>query len=417
MNSYIVYGQDGEIANISIRTFFNLSIEDVKYDKHTKECYFDFVGFVFCKGKILAVFPKHYFTETELADANKSDAILEFDIRLLYDSIRKYSTETNSNAVAKSYLGRDENYKSDYPFEAFYAVYDYFRNYGLYKEQEEIIKPGVHGKISWKKTIQNADMLVNNGNIIFSPLFVKKNNYFGNFITECMAFIIDYTIEYFNMFITLPRTMYRRSRFNYLENIDYVIKKLYEIKGKVYKDNTKALISNMIRFFEEYERNCKGGSIHIRINYFELVWEKAVELYLNKHFNGVSALDGSISFDTQQKASTIKFEKAYFSIDDSPNQYGIAPDYFAVNGNEMYLFDAKYYSEVKGLNYKQYAYNEMLRYYTYITKMHSILLLPGQNSTRKHFELSNKYIGSRTYGNAIMEQYINVKDVLSSYVK
>lgn len=418
MNSYVVYGQDGDFISDEIMSCFQLAPHDYRYDKDNQYYVYDFVGFVFKNGRILAVFPKHYFTTSEIETYNIGDVVLDDDIKLLYNSIIKYSNGTKKKVTAVSYLGQDNNFNSDYPFHPFYEIYKYYRKYGLYKEQEGIVKPGFSGKVSWKKTIQKAQILVSNGNIIYSPLYVKQNNIYANFVTDCMAYIIDYTITLFSCFISLPRTMYKTSGFNFLENIDFVIRKLYEIRRTTYKDISKNLIDNMLLFFRQYKAKCTGGNLHIKINYFNLVWEEAVNGYLNTYFKEVDTKTNSIIFDLSQKRSPVEFKKVSYLVDESGNKFEIELDHYGVDGKRLYIFDSKYYQYLKKLNYKQYAYDEILRYSEPgIDDMYSALLLPGKKPSGIHFELKKEYQGTRKYGNIITEQYLGVQDVLKHYVQ
>lgn len=418
MNSYVVYGQDGEGLSEEIMDFFALAPEDYRYDKGNKRYVYDFTGFVFKDKRILAVFPKHYFHAADLEAYNRTDDFREEDVRLLYRAIMKYSSQEGKKAKADSYMGHENNFYSDYPFHAFYGVYQYYRKYGLYQEQEELIKPGFSGKVSWKKTIQKAQLLISDGNLIYSPLYIKKKNTYASFITDCMAYIIDDTIRFFSCFLSLPGTGYQTGGFPYLDHIEFTVRRLHEIKRSVYKDSSKELLDHMISFFEEYPVKSTGGSLHVKVNYFNLVWEEAVNEYLNTYFKGFDPKTNRILFDPAQKRSVVEFQNVRYLIDRSSNQFEIELDHYGADGNTVYIFDSKYYQDLKNLNYKQYAYNEMLRYaMPGISALYSALILPGSKPSGVHFELEGKYRGTRTYGNTITEQYLCVKDVLIHYVE
>lgn len=413
-----VYGVDGECINQSTMDYFKLSPNDMRYDKNINRYRFDFVGFVFSKEKILTVFPKKYYENNEIDHFNNNGAELKDDIKLLYDSIQKYSKNPRTKAKADSYLGAKNGYESDYPFNAFYKIYDYYRQYGLYKVQEEIIKAGTYGKVSWKKTIQKSQVIISDDNLIFLPLYIRKNNMKTGFITDCMAFVIDYTISQFEDFITLPRINYGKNNFDYLNNINYVVRKLQELKVNIHKDIDRELVDNLISFFLQYKAKCNGGSIHIKINYFEWVWQSAVGLYLNSYYDRFDKLHNSIIFDTSRTSSAVSFETKTIQVDDSKNGYEIDMDHFGIDGSNMYIFDSKYYYELNEVNYKQYAYNELLRYYDRtVTDIISVLILPGQAKSDVHFSLASTLKGPRVTGNKIYEQYIEVKDVLKNYIR
>ena len=264
MSAIYYYGQDGEKVDIAIKTLFGLDEKALRWSNEISASVFDFVGFVFIDNNILVVFPKHYTTTASISLLNSSHAELTHDIKLLYGVIRKYSERSESSSKAKAYIGAYEGYDSDYPFESFFAIYDYFQRYGLYKEKEEKIAPGSSGKVSWKKTIEKAQKIVSNGNLIFAPIYVKKKNLNSVFITDCMAFIIDHTIEHFHDFLSLRNTGCNRDRFDYFGNIDFVISQLNQYSNRVFKDIHKQLITNMISFFDQYKHRCTRGTNEIK---------------------------------------------------------------------------------------------------------------------------------------------------------
>src|SRR5699024_11550574 len=87
--------------------------------------------------------------------------------------------------------------------------------------------------------------------------------------------------------IKLPNINYKLSSFDFIKHREYTIKQLILIKNKVFKDTQKNLIRSLIDFFEQYNRSAQGGEIHIKINYFDKIWEEMVGKYLNDHFEKV----------------------------------------------------------------------------------------------------------------------------------
>ena len=421
MGAVYYYGQDGEKVNTTIKKLFNLDEKELRWSTKENASVYDFVGFVFKEDNILVVFPKHYATLADISSYNDSHAERGYDIELLYGVIKKYSEKIGVSSRAKTYIGAEDGYDSDYPFKPFFEIYDYFQQYGLYKEKEVKVVPGSSGKVSWKKTIERAQKIISEGNLIFAPLYVKKKSLNSIFITACMAFIIDHTIDNFHNFFSLNNTGYRRDRFDYLGNIDYVISQLNQYVNRVFKDIHKQLIMNMISFFEQYKyrTKSKGGRIHINIRYFDKIWQDMIELYLNRHFVGIDATGDGLVFDEHQTCSSIKFkDKSYTDIDDSSHHFSIDLDHFAQNGNVLYIFDSKYYFEAKHMNYKQYSYNEILRYYySGVTEIYNALLLPGDDKHELHFSLNCAYVGSRLVGNKIIEQYLSTKKIMEDYLE
>ena len=418
INSIYKYGQDGEIVSEEIIQLFNLSERDVIYDKRRNVYKFDFVGFVFKGENILSVFPKHYYSSEEINALDKKMTNKNDDIKLLFSVIQKYSNNQTSTAKAEHFIGSRNSFESDYPFYHFYRIYDYYRKYGLYKEISEVIKEGFQGKISWKNTIRKADVVVSSDSIIFVPLYTKKSNMLIGFITDCMAFVIDYTVSQFSDFISLKGTQHSQKYFDYFSNIDYVVKKLNEINRDIRKDLDKLLVENLIEFFIQYKSKGMGGNIHVKINYFDMIWQTGINTYLNSYFDSFDKDKNSIIFDLNRVESAVKFGPKQYTIDVSKNKFKVNLDHFSIDGNVLYIFDSKYYYDLNELNYKQYSYNEFLRYlFPEVNEIISVLILPGDEVSRKHFELDDSLKGDRIFGNEIYEQYINVKNILISYIE
>ena len=106
-------------------------------------------------------------------------------------------------------------------------------------------------------------------------------------------------------------------------------------------------------------------------------------------------------FSAREQLSTLKFDI----------------DHIAIDNNILYIFDSKYYTQILGLNYKQFSYNEILRYrYLGIENIHNILLLPGDERAEVHFSLASDYVGLRAIGTSIIEQYLPPKRVMKNYL-
>ncbi|WP_410496834.1 hypothetical protein QTL86_06515 [Cellulosilyticum sp. ST5] len=417
MSSKYYYGQDGMIVSEELIMLFDLGTKEMRYSSTLRKNVFDIVGFIFREEKILVVFPKNYYEEAQINSLNSTHLEQHKDIRLLFNVIQKYREREKTNASARSHIGSQDGYDSDYPFKAFYEVYDYYQRYGLYKEKEEKVVQGTKGRISWKDTIVKSNKVISGGNLIFTPFYVKKKNFNSVFLTECMVFIIDYTIDQFQDFLTLKKTGVR-CKFDYLNNIDYVLQQLKTSSNSVFKDVNKRLIESMIEFFEQYRGKARGGNLHIKVRYFDMIWQKMIASFINKHFSGIDSVTGAAIFDMSIQHSVMTFQdKTFNDIDDSPHHFSIDIDHLAYESGTLFIFDSKYYVDIKELNYKQLSYNELLRYhYPGMTEMYNILILPGMNSSKIHFSFAAGYKGPRIVGTKIIEQYVRPQIVMEDYI-
>ena len=67
-----------------------------------------------------------------------------------------------------------------------------------------------------------------------------------------------------------------------------------------------------------------------------------------------------IVFDDSSIKSTVDFGKKSFAIDKSSNHYIISVDHYGEDEHQKYIFDSKYYVNIKELNYKQLSYNGII---------------------------------------------------------
>lgn len=410
----IVFGQDGDEINGEIKKF-SLSDGDKRYSKKLKNYILDFVGFVIEKEKILAVFPKHFFDDdNNFEEQNKKE--VEENIKMLFKVICKYNTENKS--IADKYIGYEDNFESDYPFESFFKIYEYYKKYGIYKEEEVIISKNTNSKISWKDTIQKSNIIVSNRNLVFLPIYSKKKSNRDAFISECMTFVINYTIRNFFYFIQLPTVRKKECEVDFLTNREYTLRQLYQYKSTIFKDYQKGLINALINFFEKYDKKATGGAIHFKINYFDIIWESMVNKYLNDCFVDVDKENCKLIFDYKKRQDIKKFANKNFNIDKSYHRFSIRPDHYYSDENTMYVFDSKYYENIMDLNYKQFSYTILLGNSELGNNknLYSALLLPGRSKNGLHLKLDLPYCQLNQGCNYIIEQFLSVRLLMMNYL-
>ncbi len=406
----------------------------------------DFTGFLINnENDILTVFPKHFPIEK---------VNLENDSRLLFYVLMKAQ-----NKKPASVIGQDatNNFQSDYPFESFFIVYNYFAEFGLLFEDRKITKTKQGGRIKWKDTISKGDIYLERGKAVLFPFYYERKYNFSTFMTEVMVFVIDYTLMKFKYFIDLSDTGREFPDFDFLGSKEYVIETLYSYKEMEFRDSILELLDALIFFFTQIN---EGGNHYLKHYYFNVVWEKMVEEFLNGNFDGF--VNGKLSL--KSNSQKVIFKKPAFYPNSLNDSHYFQPDYYSVDkfGNQIIL-DAKYYSKINGMNYKQICYNLFLegyigaeypdnintgvmlpsgvisgyggypldndRYYKLIEKeriagrivpkyknVFSALILPSEVRGRKqHFQLSSIYAQGDT-NFFISEEYFNIKEVMQYYL-
>lgn len=252
-------------------------LKETIYDKDTGEPLdehkytFNFVGFLINDSNdIFSVFPKHYRVEDPINDSS-----------LVFDLISKHMQKRPDIYIGDEY---GDNFESDYPFAAFFGVYDYYQKYGLYIENRNFVKPHVGGKVNWKETIRKSDLYITNNKITLFPYYYNETHFYNTFVTECMIFVIDYTIKKFNAFISLYPTDANFPEYDFLSHKEEIIENLIYFRQQVFRDNIIELLDNLISFFMQLE---EGGSYYLKHYTFSSIWEDIVMFYLNKNLDDV----------------------------------------------------------------------------------------------------------------------------------
>lgn len=404
------FGQDGEIIDNTIMQEFELSAQEKEFIYSDDNLVYDFVGFIYKNDKLLVVFPKHY--------KDNLDAINDEDVVLLFKVMRKYIADPNS-ADAEKYYGYKNNYKSDYPFESFYKVYDYYMKHGLYKNSVIRDKINYNNRISWKTTMRRSSIIVSDGNLLYLPLYSKCEEEKNTFIGECMTFIINHTIDLFPFIGEVKRVNEMTNYIDLIKNRESVLKELYVYKGKSFKDSEIELINAIIQYLQEIKDVSNGGCIHIKIKYFNCVWERMINQYLNEYFGYFDKNSKKLIFN-EDKTNSFYFKPKSMMIDPRySNRNVIRPDFYYENDSSVYVFDAKYYEELNDIEYKQMAYTLLLgnRRLKGTKDICSALFLPGIKTNGLHVLLNEEFEQQKDGCNFILEQYMDVKKTMKKYLK
>ncbi|WP_207696181.1 hypothetical protein DOK67_0002089 [Enterococcus sp. DIV0212c] len=410
LNYYIT--QDGEEINFEAYGIFKdqLKINDFKNNKHNK-IICNFVGFLIKDDSILISFPKNFLSLENLKKLTKNQEKIKKYAILLFATIRKSSKKKDL-----FFYGIYEDFNSGYPFQAFFEVYLYFLKYGLFSVDKETKRKGYSGKIIWKDTIQKSPVLFSKNSIIFVPMIIKTKEKYSVFLSSCMAYVIDSTIEKFSFLLKETKTGYRKNDFDFSKS-ELVISKLRQIKQDTFKDKDIKLINDLITFFENIH---DGGKIAIKMHTYNLVWELMVENFLNRRFSHIQ--DSALMFIDKKNTSIFSFEKLNYKVNEAAlitngKVFNIYPDHYFLCDQEQYIFDSKYYLKISELDYKQISYFTLL--HKKDIKTYNALIAPTSGMSYSNIHLSFKENNDNTFkGNfEIIEQYLSIKEVMKEYIK
>lgn len=384
-------------------------------DNGTTTTVFDFVGIAIDRdGDMLVVLPKH--CRRNIGDERA-------DARLLFRTMMRL----NQKNVALAASGPDDmnTLDSDYPFAAFHKVYEYFRAYGLYHEDVPRTLPLPPGRANWKQTIAKSTFYMTNGHIFPFPLFYDHSTRDQTFLTECMAYAIDSTIEKFGILLEgFPPTGAGPGNRDIFADSTSVIRRLDSLQRSTFRDSTSRLIASLIDFYSQVDN---AGGAFLRYSSFNYCWEVLVDSYLRRHLECfdeehrmiLTDDPGDIPFETQKKMPGFNGE--------NQSQF-LQLDHYAYDPGRdaQYIIDEKYYKTMSELNYKQFAYTVLLKDHPVEGtghapgKTYSTMILPSEDRRQEvHYmpypEFSPVFNGSESKMK-IMEEYLDTRKVMEDFL-
>lgn len=386
-------GQEIEIKEIEELKQEGFDFDDKDFTRDLKvrnKRRLDFVGFLYNNEKILPVFPKNF----ESVDH-------ELDLRKIFRVINKHKKTSPG-----TYFGPkgENNIKSNYPFSTFFSIYDYYRKYGVHFKQKNYLKPYGTGKVNWKETIRLSQKFILEENLIMLPIYHNQNKRIDTFLSDCMIFVIDHTIETFHLLIQEEKTNKPFPKFDFLKNKNFVIQNLQKIKNKTYRDIHIKLINDLIDFFDDF--NETGEKYYLKHYSFYNIWEDMIKEYLNRYFlkfeDGKMVLSDS---ELNPKNNFLRPSEFKFTPNDVKDKvkrkWRVEPDFYLEKDGAQIILDAKY-KKIKELDYKQISYllflknqrKNVLSKKRLFSKTHSALITPSNKNntgTTEHFKMDPIY--------------------------
>lgn len=394
----IQYTNDGKQVDKKFVETWNIS----DYcDVYNRVITISFVGVIVFKERVLFSFPKHYSVEN-LSDKEKLECMKEILAVISMNRINKGSFDNNTKAL------RDE-----FPLRSYLEVMNYFRKYGLYKSTEKYTQEGYNGRINWNKTINRANKILQDKDVMFYPFILNKVRDKDIFISECMDFVLNDALKYKSL---ITRIINYNSKFNnkLFSNIKYVINHLKQIKSSYFKDSEKKLIDSLIEYFS-WKSRLKDNMRMLTLK-FENYWENMINVYLNGKF--LSVEDDKIMWSDNMEVQNRFGKSGGLSVEskETENRLNrkarmVEYDHFMIKEDVVYIFDSKYYNEVTSLNYKQLFYHYKLKQRHPNSRIINGLLLP----TYKEYYTSIHIDRIDLDNVKIVEHYLNLREVISYY--
>lgn len=406
-----IFIQDSEPIKEETIAYFGLERRDIRYSINQDTEVSNFVGIVYKGDKVLVSLPKHYSELCKRDTVLTENTLGQQDMELLFRVITKRNIVMTDELIGR--LG--DTTVSNYPLDSFFNIYRYYQCYGLYEEIETYSHQNGRGVVSWRDTVRKANNVITDShNLVLLPLYKREKRNRSVFLTECMAFAIQYTLDQFSFAIRLPFKENIRINPNMIDYTESIVQKLREVDHRMFKDIHKRLIRSLINFFENIPPH--GFDLKVKNYNFETTWEQIVEKYLNQQFVGFEA--GKLIFSTTRRNIFNFKTQVVYNVDRANKNHSIRLDYFTKINDVQYIFDAKYFRNIYGLNYKQLVYSLLLKNEANATISALIIPTSGESrqSSRPHFELDSEVIKGFEEDIKIYIYKLNMKQGMQLYI-
>lgn len=310
------------------------SLDDINY-------VFKYVGVIIVGGILLKCYPKYIVKNNEPI----------YELKQILKVIEKYNSKEQ---IIKMYNESDYSGSFNYLAIALFLLKDYYE-YGVYRNDKDIIETNGEGSILWDKTINETFMLISNNKPYYLELQTKKHkNDDMDFFARLHQIILTKISKEFESIGVL-------SLFDLL-GVDLIDEELYDlgdtdyISNRIQKEinvefNTRK--QNLLKLFYTY-LNRKSSIFDIDClslygtQSFNLIWENVcADIFDNQLNTKLKDIDKYIKCDDNNKRLIDLIEKPEWTYTENEAKDTLIPDIITLvkNGDKkMFLiFDAKYY--------------------------------------------------------------------------
>lgn len=337
---------DGEITDLQYEDEILVEVDELVEGINYV---FNYVGVVIVSGILLKCYPKYIDKNNEPIN----------ELKQILKVIEKYNAKEQ---VITMYNETNSGGSFNYLAIALYLLNDYYE-YGVYRNDKDIIETNGEGSIIWDKTINETFMLINNNKPYYLELQTKKHqNDDMDFFTRLHRIILTEvskefeSIGIFSLFDMLGVDL-TDEFIDDLGDKDYISYKLLNELNVEF--NTRK--QNLLKLFYTYVNKATSiNDINCLSLYgtqsFNLVWEKVcAEIFENKLDFMLKDIDTNIICNDENIKLIKLIEKPKWTYTNNHALDTLKPDCITIHDDckskYLVIIDAKYYSPIleKGL--------------------------------------------------------------------
>ena len=253
-----------------------------------------------------------------------------------------------------------------------------YYEHGLYRNDEQIIEQNGYGETLWEKTINESTAYFSDGVPVYLDIYtVNQENNEQDFFRRLHAFVITEACNRLRdilEILDIGCINISSEKAESFGNKEYIIYRLNQELSTQFITHKQNVLKLMRRYIEEdVSENISETISFVGTNSFNLIWEDVCSVVMDDCINK-SIKELGLSYAKNSKQSTLLSDviakpkwKHSASGKIHKSKKTLVPDIITINGNQISIYDAKYYkikldyNEVK----KQPGIGDITKQYMY----------------------------------------------------
>lgn len=272
-----------------------------------------FIGIQFQDGLPHVSFPRGYTISDD------DDAVRK-DILGLIAVLQRFSNQREG----QNRIGDGED-QTAFPILSYQYVIKDFIAHGYYMEHEGEHRRNDRGKINWKRTIQQVQPQVDNGNVVYLNYITKRSINKANILTRIHEFCVYESFSKLGWLYLSTAYLPKKASLRFNKKMFLAI--LNDALKNTFNSDKKLLISSMIDIVNSVEEQADLREFQFGVSRFEYVWENLIDYV----------------FGESNKASYFPHAKWHIIAGGRTESSALEPDTVMKFNGKFFILDAKYY--------------------------------------------------------------------------
>ncbi len=271
------------------------------------------IGIQFQDGLPHVTFPRGYTI------SDNDDAIRK-DILGLITVLQKFSNRHNG----QNRIGTGEE-QTAFPILSYQYVIKDFITHGYYTGHEVEHRLNSRGKINWKRTIQQIQPQVDNGNIVYLNFISRRSINKANILTKIHEFCVYESFSKLGWLYLSTEYLPKKPSLRF--NKKLFLATLNDALKHTFNNDKKLLFSSMLEIVNCVDEKANTKEFWFGVSHFEYVWENLIDYV----------------FGESNKEIYFPHAKWHIITGDRTESSALEPDTVMKHDEKFYILDAKYY--------------------------------------------------------------------------